>query len=90
MDPETLVIDWSSEALRMALWLGGPPLLAALVVGLLIGVVQTLTQMHEPIVAMVPRLAAVLLVVLAGLPWLVGRWLAFATGLIESIPDRLF
>jgi flagellar biosynthesis protein FliQ len=83
------VIDWSREALRMALLLGGPPLAAALVVGLLVGIGQTLTQLHEPVVAFVPRLVAVLLVVLAILPWLLGRWLTFAVALIESIPERL-
>src|SRR3954467_7774516 len=83
------VIDWSREALRMALLLGGPPLAAALVVGLLVGIGQTLTQLHEPVVAFVPRLVAVLLVVLAILPWLLGRWIAFAAALIESIPERL-
>lgn len=83
------VIDWSREALRMSLLLGGPPLLAALLVGLMVGIGQTLTQMHEPVVAFVPRLLAVLLVVLALLPWLLGRWVAFAAALIESIPSRL-
>jgi flagellar biosynthesis protein FliQ len=83
------VIDWSREALRMALVLGGPPLLAALLVGLLVGIGQTLTQLHEPVVAFVPRLLAVLLVVLALLPWLLGRWIMFAASLIASIPERL-
>ena len=85
----THVIDWSREALRMSLLLGGPPLAAALLVGVLVGVAQTLTQMHEPTVGLVPRLVAVLLVVLALLPWLIGRWVGFATQLIASIPERL-
>ncbi len=67
------VIDWSREALRMALLLGGPPLLVALLVGVVVGMGQTLTQMHEPVIGLVPRLLAVLLVVLAVLPWLVSR-----------------
>ena len=83
------VMDWSREALRMALLLGGPPLAVALLVGLLVGIGQTLTQLHEPVIGLVPRLVAVLLVVLAILPWLVGRWIAFAVGLIEGIPERL-
>jgi flagellar biosynthetic protein FliQ len=83
------VIDWSREALRMALLLGGPPLAAALVVGLLVGILQTLTQLHEPVLALVPRLLAVLLVVLVLLPWSLGRWVSFATALIGSIPERL-
>lgn len=83
------VIDWTREALRMALLLGGPPLLAALAVGLLVGMGQTLTQLHEPVVALVPRLLAVLVVILALLPWLLGRWITFAVALVESIPERL-
>ena len=85
----THVIDWSREALRMALLLGGPLLAAALVAGLVINVLQTLTQLHEPVVGLVPRLVAVLVVLLAILPWLVSRWVSFAVDLIASIPDLL-
>jgi flagellar biosynthesis protein FliQ len=85
----TQAIDWSREALRMALVLGGPPLLVALAVGLVVGIGQTLTQLHEPVIALIPRLLAVLVVLLALLPWLLGRWLTFAVALIESIPERL-
>ena len=85
----TQVIDGSREAMRMALLLGGPPLVAALLVGLLVGIGQTLTQLHEPVVAQVPRLVAVALVVLALLPWLFDRGVTYAGGLIRSIPEFL-
>ena len=83
------VIDASREALRMALLFGGPLLATALLVAVLIGIAQTLTQMHEPVVGLVPRLVAVLLVALALLPWLLSRWIAYSSGVIESIPDWL-
>jgi len=83
------VIDWSREAIRLSLQLGGPLLAVALVTGLLIGIVQTLTQLHEPVVGMVPRLVMVLLVFLAILPWLVGHWVEFETTLIQSIPNLI-
>ena len=83
------VIDWSREALRMALLLGGPLLLAALAVGVLIGIVQTLTQMHEPVVGQIPRLVVVALVLIAALPWLLGRWVEYAVEMIGSIPEML-
>ncbi len=83
------VIDCSREAIRMALLLGGPLLVVALIVGLFVGVIQTLTQMHEPIVAMVPRLIAVLIAGILALPWMMGRWVAFAVELIGSIPERM-
>lgn len=85
----SLVIDWSREAMRMALLLGGPPLAVALVIGLVVGVGQTLTQMHDPVVSLVPRLFAVLLVVLVALPWLLGRWVEFTVELIGNLPDYM-
>ncbi len=85
----THLIDWSREALRMSLLLGGPLLAVALAAGLVINVLQTVTQLHEPVVGLVPRLVAVLLVLLALLPWLVSRWVSFAAELIGSIPDLL-
>jgi len=60
-----------------------------LLAGLVINVLQTVTQLHEPVVGLVPRLVAVLLVLLAILPWLVGRWVSFTVDLIGSIPDLL-
>jgi flagellar biosynthesis protein FliQ len=85
----TNMIDWSRAALQMSLLLGGPLLAAAFAVGLLINVGQTLTQLHEPVVGLIPRLVAVALVLFGILPWLAGRWVLFATDLIGSIPELL-
>lgn len=85
----THAVDWSRQALWTALVLGGPLLIAAFLVGLLVNVGQTLTQLHEPVVGMIPRLAAVALVLLLILPWMLSRWVTFAVDLIRSIPDFL-
>jgi flagellar biosynthesis protein FliQ len=85
----THAIDLSREALRMSLLLGGPLLAAALLVGLLVNVGQTLTQLHEPVVGLIPRIVAVALVLLMILPWLVDRWVSFAVDVIGSIPGLL-
>jgi flagellar biosynthesis protein FliQ len=85
----THAVDWSRQALWMALILGGPLLIAAFLVGLLVNIGQTLTQLHEPVVGMIPRLAAVGLVLLLVLPWLLARWVSFAVDLFRSIPDLL-
>lgn len=88
MDPSPL-IDWSREAIRLTLQLGGPLLAVALVVGLVIGVGQTLTQLHEPVIGQVPRMIAVIFVVLMLLPWLMARWVAFTVPLIDAIPSLI-
>ena len=82
-------IVWSREALRMSLLLGGPLLAAAFLVGLLVNIAQTLTQLHEPVVGLIPRITAVTVVLLLILPWLLTRWVSFAVELIESIPSLL-
>jgi flagellar biosynthesis protein FliQ len=86
---QSQVIDWCREALRVALLLGGPAVLAALVIGVVVGIGQTLTQMHEPVVGLVPRIVGVLIVVLFVLPWLLGTWVDYATELIGTIPDLI-
>ncbi len=79
------VIDWSREALRMSLVLAAGPLAAAFLVALLVGMLQTVTQMHETVVAQLPRIAAILVVVFLLLPWLVSTWVAYARGLFTSL-----
>lgn len=85
---ESLMVDAGREAIRVALLLGGPLLLVALLAGLLVGIGQAVTQMHEPVVGQVARFVAVLVAVLLALPWLAGRWLGYTVDLIGSIPGR--
>ena len=48
------------ETVTVVLKLGGPPLLAALAVGLFISLVQAVTQINEQTVSFVPKLVAVI------------------------------
>lgn len=73
----------------MTLLLGGPLLASALLVGLVVNVLQTLTQLNEPVVGLVPRVATVVVVLLLLIPWLLGRWISFTVDLIASIPNML-
>jgi flagellar biosynthesis protein FliQ len=82
----SLLIDWSREALRLSLLMGGPLLAVALAVGLLVGIGQTMTQLHEPVVGLVPRLVAVTVAALVLLPWLVTKWIGFTGPLFEALP----
>lgn len=84
-----VVIDFAREALWMTFLLAGPPLLAALAVGLIVGAIQAATQMSDPVLNLVPRLVAGAFAILIALPWLLGRWLEFAVELIRSIPERI-
>ena len=47
------------EALLLILKLGGPPLAGALVVGLLVSLLQAVTQINETTLAFVPKVVAI-------------------------------
>jgi flagellar biosynthesis protein FliQ len=64
---------------------GGPILLGLLIVGLVVGVLQSATQIQEPAVGAVPRLATIgTLCVLLG-PWLVERLALFLASSLERM-----
>ena len=74
------------ELVWAALTISAPILVATLVVGLVISVLQVATQIQEITLSYVPKLltAAVVLLVLGG--WMLGRLTQFAVTLYQSIP----
>ena len=83
---DVLVVDLARRALMMAIMLGGPLLLVALLVGLIISLVQAVTQIQEQTLAFVPKLVAVALVFLIGLPWMVQMAVRYTTEIFRTIP----
>jgi len=84
VDPTLLWLG--REALLVSLLVSAPPLLAALAVGLVTGVLQAATQVQEPTVAVVPRLAAVLGALALAAPWIGARVVHFAAACLELLP----
>ncbi len=85
MTPET-ALQILQSALQITFMVAAPLLLAALVVGLLIGLLQAATQVNEASVAFVGKIAALSAVVFAAGPWMLGRLVEYATDLIHRIP----
>jgi flagellar biosynthesis protein FliQ len=87
MDSQT-VVDLGREAIWNMLMIGSPILVAGMAVGLLIGLLQALTQIQEQTVAFVPKLIAMVLVLSIALPWLIARMVQYSHDLIAGIPGR--
>ena len=69
-----LVLRVVREGLLLVLVLSGPPLLASLLVGFLLGVFQGATQIQDSTLAFVPKLVVVLLTLIAIGPLLGAHW----------------
>lgn len=79
----------AAGALRDTLWLmvklGGPLLVAALVIGLLVSLLQAVTQINEPTLVFLPKL-----LVLGGALILLGPFMSEQlTGFAHGLMDRL-
>ncbi len=62
-----------------------PVLAAAVVLGFVLSLVQTLTSLQEQSLTSVPRLAAVGIILLVGMPWFLGRMAAYTRLLMSDL-----
>ena len=86
MSPE-YVIKLGQDTLLLVLYLGGPVLVVALVIGLAVSIFQAVTQVHEMTLTFIPKIMAVGITLVLILPWILQRMLDFTRGLLMSIPN---
>ncbi len=87
MGPEDAV-DLARRAIWVAILIGSPVLLAGMAVGLIVGLLQALTQVQEQTIAFVPKILAMVGVLSLTLPWLITQILQYTSDLITTIPER--
>jgi flagellar biosynthetic protein FliQ len=80
------VTDIGRGALEMAIVLAAPVLLCGLVAGLLVGVLQAMTQINEITLTFIPKIVASVLALLLFGPWMLTRLVSYTTVLFQSLP----
>ena len=80
-----MVMDIGQAALRTTLFVAGPMLLAGMVVGLLISIVQAATQVNEMTMTFVPKIVVVFLVMVISLPWTISQLTGFTRLMFERL-----
>jgi flagellar biosynthetic protein FliQ len=82
-------VELGQHAMLTALTLCAPLLLVGLGVGLFSGLLQTVTQIHDPSLSLIPKILGVGAAVLICLPWLVDRLLIYTHDLWSQAPSML-
>ncbi len=82
---EAEVIEVCREAIWVIIKLGGPIMIAALVVGVIVSLLQAVTQIQEATVAFVPKILVVFLIGLLTLPLMMSTLTTFTQGLAARI-----
>ncbi len=79
-------LDLGREALLMVLIVSAPIMGIGLVVGLVISLFQSMTQLQEQTLSFVPKIVAMVGVSLVLVPWLAERLLSYTQQLLGESP----
>jgi flagellar biosynthetic protein FliQ len=83
---ESIVLEMGRNALQMTLVLTLPIVAVSLIVGIVIGIFQAATQIHEPTISFVPKILAIFLVLALLGPWMLQNLTQYAQTLFTSLP----
>ena len=88
MTPE-LIMTIGQRALEITILLSAPLLLAALIIGLLVGVFQAATQINEMTLSFIPKLIGMAGTLVVAGPWMLKTIVGYTRELFESIPGLI-
>jgi flagellar biosynthetic protein FliQ len=79
------ILDIGRTALWTMLEIGAPVMVTALAVGLVISLVQALTQIQEMTLTFVPKIVAIVIALLLFMPFMLSSLSGFTQGLFARI-----
>lgn len=82
---DVMVLEVGKDAIYTLLLVVGPLLMIAMIVGLLISLVQTLTQIQEMTLVFVPKILVVFISLILLLPFMIDQLRTFSAGLFDRI-----
>lgn len=82
---QNLVAGIIKEAIYTALKVGGPILIIAMVVGLIISIIQATTQIQEQTLTFVPKVLAIVVAGIIGGSWMLQTLISFTKRIFELI-----
>ncbi|QHM71489.1 flagellar biosynthesis protein FliQ [Mixta intestinalis] len=85
MTPESVMV-LGHDAMKVALMVAAPLLLAALISGLLISLLQAATQVNEQTLSFIPKILAVAATVVVAGPWMLNLLLDYIRTLFSNLP----
>jgi flagellar biosynthesis protein FliQ len=67
---EEMAMSIGAEAIKTTIYLAGPMLVAAMVIGILVSIFQAVTQINESTLTFIPKMVAILIVLVIMAPWM--------------------
>jgi flagellar biosynthetic protein FliQ len=88
MSPE-YAIDIGQRVIETTLLLSAPILVMSLVVGLLVSLMQAVTQINEATLTFLPKIVVVAIALVIFMPWMLTTLITFTTEMLTSFPNAV-
>jgi len=79
------VLYWGQQAIKTVMIVTAPILLGGMVVGLILGIFQSVTQINEMTLTFIPKIAVVILIILFLMPWILSILTDFTADVFSQI-----
>lgn len=86
---ELMVLDLVKEVLLLILILSAPVLTATLLVGVVVGLLQAVTQIQEATLAFVPKILVAFGTIIFTAPWMLNMFVNKTQSIFAKLPDYL-
>ncbi|RZA07657.1 MAG: flagellar biosynthesis protein FliQ [Proteobacteria bacterium] len=84
---EDIVLSLGRDAIYTTVMLSAPLLIAALVVGLIVSIIQAVTQINEATLTFIPKMLAIIAVLIVMAPWMTQMLTSYTTELFTNLPN---
>lgn len=84
MTPD-MVAELLRQLMKEAIIVAGPVLIASALLSFVLSLIQTMTSLQDQSLTSVPRLMAVALMLLAGMPWFLTRMATYTRSLMLDL-----
>jgi flagellar biosynthetic protein FliQ len=83
------VVHLATQAMTLAVEVGGPMLLVGLVIGLVVSIFQAVTSIQEQSLSFIPKIIGLGAIIVILGPWMLGQLVNYAQNLYTSIPQLI-
>lgn len=84
---EAYVLTLAKDAVFLTLMLAGPILLASLLIGSLVSIIQAATQINEVTLTFIPKMIGIIAVLVFLASWMLQKITSFTAALINNLPN---
>jgi flagellar biosynthetic protein FliQ len=80
-----MVMEITKKAILISVYLAGPMLGTGLLIGLLVSIFQTTTQIQEQTLTFIPKVLSIILTIVYLGPWMMGKMQAYTINILGQL-----